>query len=191
MPSNRTCAPGVGDDRGFALMITMVLLVVMTIIGLGMYKLVQSTIGVSAGYQRKAVTRAVAAAHGALAMETIAGSVTAGTLVQTPGLTVVDSNVLNEILGFNSPDYSDSPDPSSPNFAPDFQLTLGKVTAYGDVDFMQAIPLTGGSIEFASAYDGVGQGQTLGSSYLIEQGVTIIAVDPTGARTEVRFVADN
>ncbi len=176
-----------------ALAMAVIMLLVMTIGVMGIWKLVDSIIGVSASYYRKTTTRGAAVAQSGMLMETIANSITAATVAPTPGLIILeDIDKLYQELsggGFAGIDYSDSPDPDSPNFNPDFRYTIDNIEVYGDVDFAQRIPLSGGSIEFASAYDGVGQGQTLGSSFVIQNHVRVIAVDPSGARTEVRFMA--
>lgn len=179
-----------GKPLGMAMVAVIMVLLVMTTLGMGMYKLVSSTIGVSGGFYRKATTRSVAVATGSMVMETIATSITSGTTVPAPGLSAVDTltNIYKEMTPNNGV-FDDSADPSSPAFAPDFRFTLGGITAFADVDFLQAVPVAGGSIEFASAYDGVGHGQALGSGFLIENQVRIIAVDSYGSRTEVRFIA--
>lgn len=174
-------------QSGMALLAVMIMLVIMTTIGVGMYKLVQSTIGVSGAYFRKATTRGIGVAAGSMMMSTIAdsvryGDVTAPTMLTVPGWAEPMLDMLaaggNDILT------------DSPEFHPDFVMDVGDFIAEVDVDFMQTIPLAGGSIEFASAYDGVGQGMTLGTSYVIEDSVQILARDKkSGARTIINFVA--
>lgn len=175
-----------------ALPAVMAMLVVMTIIGAGMYQLVQSTIGVSGSYFRKATVSGVAKAQASLIMETIANSIPEGTIVLAPGLKVNNPGFVFDQMTGAALDYSGEPCPPAdgPQCQPDFEYTYGSVTAFGDVDFIQAIALSGGSIEFASAYDGVGAGQTLGSSFIVENHVRIVAIDNrSGARTEVRYIA--
>jgi hypothetical protein len=182
------------NQRGMALIAVMFMLVVMTIIGMGMYKLIESTIGVSASYNRKAQTRMMAVAHGSLVMDTIANSVIAGNLILSPGLEAGKpaADILANLMGSDGNNYGDSAVLGHPNFAPDFILRRGNIISYADVDFVQSIAMSGGSIEFASAYDGVGQGQTMGSSFLIQQSVHIVSYDErTGTKSEIRFMADN
>ena len=181
-------------SEGMALPAVMAMLVVMTIIGAGMYQLVQSTIGVSGSYFRKASVSGVASSQASLIMETIADSIPEGAVRAAPGLIINDpDNVFQQMTGgATASDYAYLPcDPGDgADCLPDFEYRYGSVVAYGDVDFVQAIPLDGGSIEFASAYDGVGQGQTLGSSFVVENHVRIVAIDErSGARTEVRYIA--
>ena len=173
-------------QSGMALMAVMVMLVIMTTIGVGMYKLVQSSIGVSGSYFRKATTRGMAVAAGSMMMSTVADSVRYGAITAPTLLVRGSLDPMLDILAANGNDIlSDTPENN-----PDFTFTVDNFVTGVDVDFMHTIPLAGGSIEFASAYDGVGQGQTLGSSFLIEDSVQIVTRDTrSGARTVINFVA--
>ena len=171
-------------QSGMALMAVMAMLVIMTIIGTGMYKLVQTSIGVTSGFSRRATTRSVAVAQASLVFETVSVSVTTGTIVLMPGLLQSNPDALKDMYGAAGNDIA----LDSTTLNPDFTYTMGRITARADVDFMQAIPTAGGSIEFASAYDGIGNGQALGAGFLIENQVNITATDPSGARTNLRFV---
>lgn len=192
------------NQSGMAMLTVMIMLAVMSVIGVGMFNMVRNVIGVTAGYQKRETTRSVAWAAAALTMDSISQSITDSTLSPASGLEIVNGS-WEDLMGADGNDnISDMPDPSVVNiyqfgatFMPDFHYGFGcgilgcAIDAYVDVDFLQMTPLTGGSIEFASAYDGVGQGQTLGSSFLITEMVSVIAVDKKGGRTAVRFFADH
>jgi hypothetical protein len=176
------------NNSGMAMLAVIIMILVMTTVGVGMYQLVQSSIAVTGGFYHRATTRSVSVASGALVMETIANSITGGTVIKSNLLTQVDSNVLADILGSIGSDIAtDTPDSS-----PDFEYQVGQIRSRVDVDFLQAIPMSGGAIEFGSAYDGIGNGQTLGSGFLISEYVQIVTTDlASGSKSVIRYIADN
>lgn len=200
------------NENGMAMLTVIMMMAVMAVIGTGMYSMVRNVIGVSTAYHKRETTRSVAYAAAGLTMDTISQSITDSTIAPAPGLVSLNAT-WEDLMGSSGNDnIGDMPDPTVVNlaslgatFAPDFfygaignACTIGNtnpsncaINAYVDVDFMQMTPLTGGSIEFASAYDGVGQGQTLGSSFLITELVRVVAVDNKGGRTQIRYFADH
>lgn len=183
MHSNQTRS-GKNGQSGMALIAVMSILIVMTVMGTGMYKLVQTSVGVTSGFARRATTRSVAVAQASLLFETVAVSVTSGTIVLMPGLLQTNAGALKDMYGQTGNDIA----LDSTSLNPDFTYNLGGITARADVDFLQSVPTSGGSIEFASAYDGIGNGQALGAGFLIENQVNITATDSMGGRTNLRFV---
>ncbi len=171
-------------QSGMALMAVMAMLVIMTVIGTGMYKLVQTSIGVTSGFSRRATTRSVAVAHASLVFDSITASVVQGAVQLPPGLILNDLNVLRDMTG--QPGNNIQLDSAELN--PDFSYSFGGITSRIDVDFLQAVPTAGGSVEFASAYDGIGNGQALGAGFLIENQVNVTATDASGAKTNLRFL---
>lgn len=192
------------NENGMAMLTVIMMMTVMMVIGTGMYVMVRNIIGISASYYKRETTRSVAYAAAGLTMDTISQSITDSTVAPAPGLEVVNGT-WEDLMGSDGNDnITDMPDPTTINlasggavFSPDFHYGFScgfagcPVDAYVDVDFLSMTPLTGGSIEFASAYDGVGQGQTLGSSFLITELVKVIAVDNRGGRTAIRYFADH
>jgi hypothetical protein len=172
-------------QSGMALVAVMVMLVIMMTIGTAMYKLVQSTIGVSGSYYRKATTRGVGVAAASMLVSTVADSVRYGDVTAPTQLQVGSTSPMFDMLAAEGNDILSDTAESSP----DFTFNVGDYVATADVDFMQTIPLAGGSVEFASAYDGVGQGMTLGTSFVIEDSVQILSRSTvSGARTIINFV---
>lgn len=192
------------NQRGMAMLTVILMLTVMSVVGVGMFNMVRNVLGVSAGYQKRESTRSAAYAAAGLTMDSISQSITDSTLAPAPGLEIVNATWEDLVGADGNDNISDIPDPSVINvasagsfFAPDFHYGFGcgfggcAVDAYVDVDFLQSTPLTGGSIEFASAYDGVGQGQTLGTAFLITEMVKVVAVDANGGRTAIHYFADH
>jgi hypothetical protein len=180
------------SQAGIALFAVIAMLLIMTTVGLGMYKLVSGTIATSAAFHKKTTTRGVAVATAGMVMDAIASSITAGTIVAPSVLNLSDPNVMLDLYGDPDSDIVTDTATSNPDFTYTVNHQYGQIVATADVDFQQSIPMAGGAIEFASAYDGVGAGQTMGSSFLISEAVKVIATDQgSGARTVINFVADN
>ena len=181
-------SPILARQSGVIMIAVVVMLLIMTIMAASIYNMLSTTIGISGGFSRKAATRSVAATQASLVMEMVAVAVTSGTLPNVSGLTVNDPGVMMDLLaGAGNDIMTDTPD-NNPDFTYVANTANGTINARADVDFLQTIPIAGGSIEFASAYDGVGNGQTMGSAFLVENYVHIQSTDSFGSRSELRFV---
>lgn len=153
------------NQRGVALLTVLLLLVTMTIIGIGAITM-SGFGGRMAGFGRTAESGANAAESCIgtgvkLIQDTIdQGSVPAAYLSNAnPAGPVPQSNaptLAQEILGqFNN-------NPDTPQASPNISQVINGFTVTGDVDRLYAAPKSGSAIQFAMGYEGTGTGAAAG-----------------------------
>ena len=157
----RKTPPATRDERGIALLTVLLLLVAMTIIGIGAMTI--SGLGTKlAGFGRTTESGANAAeACIGTAVRLIQDTIDQGTIpdaylsTATPAGPIPASNkttLQQEILGQsdNNADTALS--------APNLSQTIGGFTVNGDIDRLYASAKAGGALQFASGYEGTAGG---------------------------------
>ena len=166
----RTTDRAPGGECGIALLTVLLLLVAMTIIGIG--AMTMSGLGTKlAGFGRTTESGANAAeACIGTAVRIIQDTIDQGTIPSTylstasPAGPIPSSNsstLQSEILG-----QSDNNGDSAQS-APNLSQTVGGFTVNGDIDRLYAAPKAGGALQFASGYEGTAGGAAGGGVDII------------------------
>lgn len=175
----------INNQRGIALIAVLFLIVITTVIGVAAMS--TSTIDQRMSGNVRSMEQRFSAADGGATMAT---TVIEGTLAerQVPaaysGLVVSDEAVfLNELMGIVPNDSVTDTAAASP----DLQTSLDGKAVRVDVDQLYAALIAGGSIEFASGYEGIGVGAAGGGTE-INYRDNPLSTDTAGINTEVNSV---
>lgn len=151
---------GFGNQQGMALVTVMVVMVIMAVVGIAALT-VTGLENRMAGFQRTGEAAATAAESCIgtgvnVIQQTIDQSKVPDTFKVSQGGPVPDASQLpleQEVMG-QSDNNIDSPSSASPNM----RTTIGAFQVNGDIDRLYAQTKSGGSIQFASGYDGTAAG---------------------------------
>lgn len=149
------------DQRGFVLVLVLVLMVIMTLLGITVIDF--STIDLQITGNQKRVSIALEGADAGLDLSIpIIEKTLADGALDSAGITasgvleeadIDTTNLLNEITG------QANLDPDTASATPDLKINnLGGVEVSVDIDRLLSDILAGGSLEFASGYEGIGAG---------------------------------
>ncbi len=97
----------------------------------------------------------------------------------------VPPTLTQEIMGQadNSPDF-----PVGSGASPDIKMTAGPFTVEGDIDRLYIKQRSGGSLQFASGYEGTAQGTSGGGAEVYYQIDCTATLTATGATSRIRAV---
>jgi Tfp pilus assembly protein PilX len=177
------------DQSGVALLTVLLLLVGMTIIGLG--AMTMSGFGSRiAGFGRTAEsgTNAAEACVGT-GVKIIQDTIDQGTM---PGAYLSTANPTGPVPVGNGPTLQSEilgqldNNPDTAQGAPNFTQTINGFTVNGDIDRLYAAPKAGGALQFASGYEGTGTGAAGGG---VDIYYRIDCVSTNAANTSSRIVA--
>ena len=175
----------INNQRGVALIAVLFLLVIMTVIGLAAMS--SSTIDQRMSGNVRGMEQRFSAADGGVAMATtIIEKTVAERQVPLAYTSLVVSNqttFVNELMGV-TPNDSVSDNPST---SPDLRTTLDNKTVGVDVDRLHASIVAGGSLEFASGYEGIGAGVAGGGIEILYQD-NALATDMASVQTQINSV---
>lgn len=158
-------------EKGFVLVVVMVILILVTTIGV--LAITQSgTLLKITGNRRVNTINFFAGESGIDFSPALIESVSFERAVpQKYASFTIASDVVNEIIGEN-PDLSDTGD--SAETAPDVQFSVDQNNVSVDIDYLYATTAAGGSIEYASGYEGVGKSVAQGGA-LVYYRVNVIS----------------
>lgn len=147
-----------GDQKGAVLMVTMMILLILTVLGVAAISTTTSELRIAANAKFQTLCF-YGADGGARMYEPILKSALYNrTLTVAPPVT--DPNLLNELLQ-RSPNDGATDDAIN---SPDLSTTVGGMTVGVDIDVVSPVMLAGGSAEFASGYEGIGASLASGGS---------------------------
>jgi Tfp pilus assembly protein PilX len=177
------------DQKGIALVTVMLVMVIMTVIGIAAIT-VTGLENRMAGFQRTGEAAAVAAESCIgtgvnIIQQTIDQGNGPVTFKQSAGGPVPDANLpilVQEIMG-QSDNNPDSPSSVPPNM----QANIGVFQVNGDIDRLYARPKSGGSLQFASGYEGTGGGEAGGGVDILYK-IDCVATN-TATNTSSRITA--
>jgi Tfp pilus assembly protein PilX len=184
-------------DEGIALITTLVILLIMTVLGIGAVA-VTGLENRIAGFQRTGET-ATSAAESCVgtSVNIIQQTLAASTLTVPAAFVSATGPVLNTAEVAVNPTLSMEISGSSDNdtdvvtgvgaAGPDYSLQINGYTVLGDIDRLYLMPKSGSGMQFAAGYEGTGSGTAGGGAdvvYRIDCRATV-----TGAGTESRVVA--
>lgn len=150
------------DQRGAVLLVTMMILLVLTVMGLAAISTTTSELRIAGNAKIQSMVF-YGADGGSRSYEPILKSIINNRAIPLPplGTPVQDSNLPNELLGIPVSPPNDGVS-DSPTAFPDIGMTAGNITVGVDIDRIQERFLAGGASEFAGGYEGVGASASSG-----------------------------
>lgn len=189
-------------EEGIALITTLVILLIMTVLGVGAVA-VTALENRIAGFQRtgESATSAAESCVGTsvnIIQQTLATSnltvpaafVSANGPILTAAEVAANPSLSMELSGssINDPDLTTNPLGAT---GPDYNLTINGYTVLGDIDFLYRMPKAGNSGSAGAGYEGAGDGAAangIDMLYKIDCVATAVGV-ATGVGTESRVVS--
>lgn len=154
------------NERGVALITVLLLMVVLTVIGLG--AITVTSLEVKTAQNERQHEEAVNRTEGGndiqvkVLEETLLSAQMPEEYLQTAGGPVVETaNLSGEIFGIRENDSSD--------IIPDLQQAIGAATVKMDIDFLYRKQKTGSALEMAGGYEGIGFGGGSGGTEIFYQ----------------------
>jgi len=148
------------NEKGAILITMLLLMVIVTLIGVIAINTATVDIQISGNLKRVSTAFAGAEAGIELSIPIIENTIANGTLTPAAATGVITgldtTNLEGEITGGrdNDPDF-----PTGTGASPDITLSnLGEVKVDADIDRLYSVTVGGGSLEFASGYEGIGAG---------------------------------
>lgn len=184
-------------DEGIALITTLVILLIMTVLGVGAV-VVTGLENRIAGFQRTGET-ATSAAESCIgtSVNIIQQTLATSTLTVPAAFVSATGPVLNTAEVAVNPTLSMEISGSSDNdtdvvtgvgaAGPDYSLQINGYTVLGDIDRLYLMPKSGSGMQFAAGYEGAGSGTAGGGADVVYR-IDCLATLPT-VGTESRVVA--
>ncbi len=180
----------IGSEKGFILVISLLLLLVATVLGITALSTSTTNVMMS-GNQRLAELNFSAADGGVSVSVPIINNTAFFGDISPKYLGLISSPLTTDFRDEIHGDTSviDCPNPSAgcPTPTPDIDYPLTNTNTYIDVDYLYAVPIEGSAIEFASGYDGLGKGAG-GGGIGIYYAVTSVGQGLVGSETVVDAV---
>jgi hypothetical protein len=144
------------DQKGAVLLVTMMILLILTVFGVAAISTTTSEIRIAANAKSQSMGFYGADGGGRTYVPILISAIDNRTIPSGPP--VVDTNLMNELLGFTPNDGATD----TPTSNPDLSIKAGSVTVGVDIDRISEQLLSGGASEFASGYEGIGASSSSG-----------------------------
>jgi len=143
-------------QRGAILLVTMMILLVLTVMGIAAISTTTSELQITGNAKIQNMVFYGADGGSRAYVPILKSILDYRALPAAPlGTPIQDANLLNELEGLNVAPPNDGPS-DSPTSNPDLSMAAGNITVGVDIDRIQQRLLSGGASEFAGGYEGIG-----------------------------------
>lgn len=176
---------GEEGQKGAILLVTMMILLALTVLGVAAISTTTSELRIAGNAKFQNMVFYGADGGGRTYGPLLKSAIDYRLLSTAPP--VADSNLFNEIMGMSVAPPNDGASDTPTNY-PDLSMTAGAIAVGVDIDRIKERFLSGGAIEFAGGYEGIGASSVSGGVGIYYQMDSVGYIGPSRAQVSNVYI---